>query len=114
MDELRTQDWLPRYARRKLAGEAPSLVCMGDVHPSLLVADSTPDEQVISSRQAASVRKAIKRLLPKEQHLVQEYYFKGRPLHSIGEDLGLSEVRMSQIHAQVRQKLRVAMVLAGW
>lgn len=49
---------------------------------------------------------ALRGLNKNERVVVEEYYFGDRSMKQIGEDLGLSESRICQIHAQVLEVLR--------
>jgi len=49
---------------------------------------------------------ALKGLSTKERAVVEQYYFQGRSMKQIGEELELSESRICQIHSQVLDVLR--------
>ena len=49
---------------------------------------------------------ALRGLNNNERVVVEQYYFKGRSMKDIGDDLSLSESRICQIHSQVLEVLR--------
>ena len=49
---------------------------------------------------------ALRGLHPNERTVVERYYFQGQSMKQIGDELGLSESRICQIHAQVIEVLR--------
>lgn len=53
---------------------------------------------------------ALEALPAREQAVMTHYYEEERPMREIGELLGLSEGRVSQIHAQAIARLRVAVI----
>lgn len=68
------------------------------------------DDQVVEPTgelQREEIRRvAFRGLHPNERWVVEQYYFKGRSMKQIGEDLNLSESRVCQIHAQVMEVLK--------
>jgi RNA polymerase sigma factor for flagellar operon FliA len=58
----------------------------------------------------AELIRAVDALSPQERTVIRLYYFDGQPLKQIKNELGVSESRVSQIHAQavghLRQRLR--------
>ncbi|HEY0798995.1 MAG TPA: FliA/WhiG family RNA polymerase sigma factor, partial [Candidatus Baltobacteraceae bacterium] len=63
-----------------------------------------------TSEVKAALLRAVEALSPQEQTVIRLYYFEGQTLKEIKATLGVSESRVSQIHAQavirLRQKLR--------
>ena len=114
VDELRAQDWLSRRARARrtsVAGSDPRAVVGFDDLPEqgqeLEVADAPdPDELVDTHRSWQSVHAAIELLPPRERLLVQMHYLQGRPLKDVAAELGVSEPRVSQLHARAMTMLR--------
>jgi len=49
---------------------------------------------------------ALRGLNNKERAVVEQYYFQGRSMKQIGEELELSESRICQIHSQVLEVLK--------
>ncbi len=55
----------------------------------------------------AELRRAVDALLPQERIVIRGYYFGGQTLKEIKSELGVSESRVSQIHAVALRKLAV-------
>lgn len=118
LDELRAQDWLPRRMRAVEVSEqgAPAVVRFDDVSDweqskSLAVASSSEDliERKIVS---ASLVRAVEQLPERERHIVASHYFEGRKFKDLGAELGVSEPRISQLHARAMARLRDIMAAA--
>jgi RNA polymerase sigma factor for flagellar operon FliA len=116
LDELRAQDWLSRRARRAAAA-------MGDSMPPRVVrlddvgeweqnrclatspeAETELNEQIVRDHLA----KAVETLPERERLIVSEHYFNHVKFKSLGERLGVSEPRISQLHSRAMQRLRSA------
>lgn len=106
VDELRRQDWLPRYTRRDHGHLR--VVGFDDV-------DTDWDAKWASS--AASVESALETkqefeeamrapLLPRDAEVLDLHYFRGVKFRDIGEHLGVSEPRISQLHSRAIGKMR--------
>ncbi|MBV8343579.1 MAG: FliA/WhiG family RNA polymerase sigma factor [Candidatus Eremiobacteraeota bacterium] len=54
----------------------------------------------------AELERAVDALLPQERVVIRGYYFEGRTLKEIKSTLGVSESRVSQIHARAVRRLR--------
>ena len=54
-----------------------------------------------------AVRSAIEKLPPRLRKVVELYYGEGRTLRDIGNMLGVTESRVSQLQSEAVQKLRV-------
>ncbi len=54
----------------------------------------------------AELARAVDALLPQERVVIRGYYFGGETLKEIKKALGVSESRVSQIHAQAVRRLR--------
>lgn len=65
-----------------------------------------PSEQLEGREMMAIIRDGILLLPPKHQHVIIEYFLKGRPSEEIADDLGVTESRISQIRTEALQKLR--------
>lgn len=78
------------------------------LQPPALQTDERQDPafQVILSELRENLARAIDRLTQREKTLLSLYYYEGFSGREIGHILGCSEGRVSQIHAQVRSKLR--------
>jgi RNA polymerase sigma factor for flagellar operon FliA len=120
LDELRTQDWLPRRARwaasRKRAGgvgEVPvSVVGIEDLAPAeraLNFIDESEEDaptQIERGQERNRVAGAIDKLPSREQTIVRMHYFQGARFKDIGELLGVSEPRISQLHTRAISQLK--------
>ena len=119
LDELRTQDWLPRRARwaalGKCAGsdEMPiAVIGLEDLTPGeragtfLNVDDKDPSELLGERQEARLLGEAIDQLPARERTIVRMHYFQGARFKDIGEVLGVSEPRISQLHSRAMGQLR--------
>jgi len=85
-------------------GEDGSPLCLADV---LCEAEAkSPQQQVISMQLAEALGKAIDTLPEKERLAVTLYYNEDFNLKEIGETLGLTESRISQLISQAMVRLR--------
>ena len=113
-DELRSQDWLSRRARRRFASEerttGAAVVGIEDLpEERRTIADDgalTPETLVCEHSEAAALAKAVERLPIRERNIITQHYFDGVQLRSIARDLGVSEPRVSQLHARAVARLR--------
>ncbi|HEX9792998.1 MAG TPA: sigma-70 family RNA polymerase sigma factor [Planctomycetota bacterium] len=116
LDELRRMDFLPRSQREKARAngeEAPSVVGIPtdeDGQVSLVASDHGPsfeDEDL-----AARLDSEIDRLPAKMRTVMSLYYRSNLRMREIGDQLALTESRVSQIHsnsvARLRRSLRIA------
>lgn len=69
-------------------------------------ADCDPIARVERSEAKERFRTAFARLTRQEREVAVLLYVEGRTLRDIGERLGVSESRISQIHSQLRRRLR--------
>jgi len=112
VDELRAQDWLSRRARESVSatGDSASFVSMDDMTPaeesSHLAYGMDPAEALIACSERRALASAIARLPERERLVVGKYYFEGAKLKEIGAELGVSEPRVSQLHARALGLLR--------
>ncbi|HTQ02236.1 MAG TPA: sigma-70 family RNA polymerase sigma factor [Polyangiaceae bacterium] len=116
LDELRAQDWLSRRARRAAAATGdsmpPRVVRLDDVGEweqnrclaTSPEAESEYTEQLVRDHLA----KAVETLPERERLIVSEHYFNHVKFKSLGERLGVSEPRISQLHSRAMQRLRSA------
>ena len=83
---------------------------------NLRIGDIIPDHSmdVIDVEQEKQMKKilhqAIAQLKPREQMIVQLYYFENYTCKQIATELNVTESRVSQIHASIRQKLERALL----
>lgn len=79
------------------------------------IADTLPSETASPALVAVhqSVRDrvalAIASLPERDQQIVQMYYYEDRSFKDIGQDLGVTESRISQLHSRIKRRLREAL-----
>jgi RNA polymerase sigma factor FliA len=119
VDELRAQDWLSRRARdratsdKAAGGVGAAFVSLEETGLSAEAelascADPAAEAEAKSDRRALS--RALARLPDRERRVITMHYFEGAKLKTIGASLGVSEPRVSQLHARAIAQLRVMMV----
>lgn len=119
LDELRTQDWLPRRARWAALGktaasdDAPvAVIGLEDLTPGERIGsfgdaeEKDPCEQFTEREEARRLAEAIEQLPARERTIVRMHYFQGARFKDIGEVLGVSEPRVSQLHTRAMGQLR--------
>lgn len=115
LDELRTEDWLPRRARAQAgAGGAPTAVIrfddLSDGENAWLQRASANQPQLDDDERGERLSLALATLTPRYREIVLSI-LAGEKLRDIGKRLGVSEPRVSQIKsraiAQLRHTLRV-------
>ncbi len=129
VDELRRHDWSPR--RRKEPAPAgtestsnvtPIAAKTEEVRPRVTVvafddlwagaaagfAEESPSplEKILERREHESLHAAVASLPEREREIVRMRYFQGMPSKAIAEVMGLSEARISQLHARAVTHLR--------
>jgi RNA polymerase sigma factor FliA len=121
VDELRAQDWLTRRARTRIAkaqavGEAGSVAVVGfddlpEAQAQAFVDESlaTPHEQVERRMDRVALERAVGQLPEREGNIVAWHYFDGAPFKVIAARLGVSEPRVSQLHARAMGRLRLTL-----
>ena len=122
LDELRAQDWLPRRARAAATEAAasgntrtvsPSVVRFDEVSETeqarcLIAPDSTNTEKMVETLFIrARLGKALEQLPEREQKIVAMHYFRGVKFKDLGEMLGVSEPRISQLHSRAMSRLKI-------
>lgn len=125
LDELRAQDWLPRRVRA-LANKGgdgnratPSVVRFDDVSPaeqsrSLLSAALPDSESAVEAKFAREhLARAVDKLPERERHIVSAHYFRGVKFKELGNELGVSEPRISQLHSRAMLLLKAIMTEAA-
>ncbi len=125
VDELRAQDWLTRRARTRVtraqaSGEGPSLSVVGfDDLPeghafgASESSASSPLHQFETRLETAALERAVGLLPEREASIVRWYYFDGTAFKDIATRLGVSEPRVSQLHARAMARLRALMTTEG-
>lgn len=116
LDELRAQDWLSRRTRTAVNEQngtytgPTTLVGLDDVSESEREAtDPTiPDAhtllETMGNKQVLQI--ALSRLPERERQIVAMHYFEDRLFKDIAIYLGVSEPRVSQLHARALERLR--------
>lgn len=125
LDELRAQDWLPRRVRA-LANKGgdgnratPSVVRFDDVSPaeqsrSLLSAAVPDSESAVEAKFAReNLARAVDQLPERERHIVSAHYFRGVKFKELGDELGVSEPRISQLHSRAMVMLKAIITEAA-
>ena len=119
LDELRAQDWLPRRMRSAESQEATptAVVRFDDVSEweqsrSLAIASNSEDA-LEAKLQHETLTRAVAQLPERERHIVASHYFQGRKFKDLGAELGVSEPRISQLHARAMQRLRTLLADAA-
>jgi RNA polymerase sigma factor for flagellar operon FliA len=115
LDELRAQDWLSRRARRAAAATGdsapPRVVRLDDVgewEQNRCLATNPEAENELSEQFVREhLQKAVDTLPERERLIVSEHYFNHVKFKSLGERLGVSEPRISQLHSRAMQRLRL-------
>ncbi|MEO8797345.1 MAG: sigma-70 family RNA polymerase sigma factor [Polyangiaceae bacterium] len=126
IDELRSLDWLSRRERMKIreniaAGATPSMlpprgmVAFDDLPASMQgmnIADENapnPLQQMEERFESRALMTAIESLPVRERRIITAHYFQGCQLKGVALELGVSEPRVSQLHARAMQMLRAAL-----
>ena len=65
-----------------------------------------PDEHIDKLAMRELLRNALDRLTEREQQVLALYYFEGMTLAQVGEIIGVTESRVSQIHSKAILALR--------
>ena len=73
---------------------------------SLISGDDNPFDRVAAQELKKVMTDEIKALAEKEQMVISLYHYEGLTLREIGEVIGLTESRVSQIHTKAITKLR--------
>jgi RNA polymerase sigma factor for flagellar operon FliA len=131
VDELRRHDWSPRRRKDPSAnvnGNGPASVTSigsASIPPALprvavigfddLPAGSTaglaqegasPLDDVLQRREHEALHAAVAQLPEREREIVRMRYFQGMPSKAIAHAMGLSEARISQLHARATTRLK--------
>lgn len=127
LDELRAQDWLPRRARAAAAEAqdqgrmtrscAPAVVRFDDVsewEQNRCLATLASSEAAVDAKfTRETLARAVDQLPTRERHIVSAHYFRGVKFKDLGNELGVSEPRISQLHSRAMQRLRSIMARAA-
>jgi RNA polymerase sigma factor for flagellar operon FliA len=76
--------------------------------PAVLVPSEPPSPDALFEQGEVRdrVRRAMASLPARERHIVHLYYFAEATMKQIGEEIGVNESRVSQLHARAMQRLR--------
>jgi RNA polymerase sigma factor for flagellar operon FliA len=130
VDELRRHDWSPRR-RKETTPNANGPASVTSIVPGAsippvrpvvavvgfddLPAGSTagladegasPLEDVLARREHDALRAAVEGLPEREREILEMRYFQDMPSKAIAQAMGLSEARISQLHARATSRLR--------
>jgi RNA polymerase sigma factor (sigma-70 family) len=107
-DELRRHDWLPRYSRQR--GLNLHVIHSADVderfEENLRSSAPSPDDAIDAKQLLAQIAEVP--LRDRERHVLRAHYERGHRFSDIAAQLGVSEPRVSQIHA------RAIALVRGW
>lgn len=119
LDELRTQDWLPRRARAKADAASgtdsyvpppPAVVRFDDVsewEQNRALTDASSSEATLAAKETLeAVAESVEQLPERERYIVSRYYFRDAKFKDIGKELGVSEPRISQLHSRAVERMR--------
>lgn len=122
LDELRAQDWLPRRARWAASGKTTpdskssdgpvAVVGLDDLSPSErtmhFVDEQAADASAMLEKamEGRRLAEAVSKLPERERTIVRMHYFAGARFKEIGEVLGVSEPRVSQLHSRAMGQLK--------
>ncbi len=110
IDELRTQDWLPRRAR-KAGALAPAIVRLDEIafhEHSLIVANDVPPDEHLEALEWVRERRASFEDLPDRLKIIVQRVASGALQREIASELGISEPRVSQLQSRAIALLRGA------
>jgi RNA polymerase sigma factor for flagellar operon FliA len=122
LDELRAQDWLPRRARAAAAeaaqaagttlSSAPMVLRLDEVsevdQARCMAAPDTVNAETLAETRSVNdkLSRAVDQLPERERHIVSMHYFRGVRFKDLGQLLGVSEPRVSQLHSRAMNRLK--------
>ncbi|HYZ91267.1 MAG TPA: sigma-70 family RNA polymerase sigma factor [Actinomycetota bacterium] len=116
IDAIRAGDWVPRKARQKARETGTNLMLLisldahsdGDQPASDRLADESelPGDDLAACETRRELMGAINRLPERERLIVTLRYFEGTQLAEIASRLGVTESRVSQLHARALRMLK--------
>ena len=117
LDEIRREDWLSRAERSKqrAALSSTNVVHMEDLADGCANAASdndSPADAAMRSMWSSAVVEALQALPSREREILELQYLQGWRAKDIAQSMGVSEPRISQLHARAVGRLREA--LAAW
>jgi RNA polymerase sigma factor for flagellar operon FliA len=96
---------LENLADTAVDGNTEKLSEMADDDPSV-DPDAMVEQRVVTSK----LREAMDALPERERKIVRLYYLESKSLKSIGQSLGISESRASQLRHRAIRRLRIALI----
>ena len=113
MDELRTQDWLTRSARRSEGTSERRFFVPIEELPDQGTEIPAPlhdmDLAIDHRQRLAEILDALEILPEREQQLMRMVYLEGMLLKEVAKALNLSVARVSQLHARAMTALRACL-----
>lgn len=116
LDELRSQDWLPRRFREAMedaeaeAHTSPSAVVVRieDVSPweqqDCLAVDQEATQTI--AREVSLLLNVLEKLPSRERAILEAHYVRGVPFVDIALTMGVSQARISQLHHQALKRVK--------
>jgi RNA polymerase sigma factor for flagellar operon FliA len=91
------------------------VVGFDDLPPTVMLREegASPLEECEERAEKALLHKALSMLPPREAQIIRMRYFEGIPSKAIAEELGLSEARISQLHARATLRLKTLLAETG-
>ena len=74
---------------------------------------ASPLDDVVARRENEALHRAVAALPEREREIIQMRYFQGLPSKAIAQAMGLSEARISQLHARATSRLRELLAESG-
>jgi RNA polymerase sigma factor for flagellar operon FliA len=135
VDELRRHDWSPRRRRDPIGASVipgtgatvtsiapPAASSIPPSRPRIAVIGfhdlpagctaglaeecASPLDDILERREHEALHAAVEQLPEREREIVQMRYFQGMPSKAIAQAMGLSEARISQLHARATARLK--------
>lgn len=97
------------YERVRLAAENLKLESVEELRDQdalSATSDHDPADPVLREESAAHLHRALRELRQRDRDAVELYYFRDLAMHEIGDQLGVTESRVSQILASAKRQLR--------
>ncbi len=134
-DHLRSEDWAPRSVRRferhlaeidgrpqtdpgvsraeldrrRALVDRARVESIHDQQAEAAASGPLPGERLDRLDDLEAVRAALERLRPKERFVVEAHFLDGRSITEIGESLGVTQSRASQLKAEALRSLRATL-----
>lgn len=121
LDGLRKADWLPRNMRQEVKGS--DRLAVRHISLSMPILENGRERGFVSdlleapgsdsshsiAERAEMVDLAMRKVHGKHRVIIQKYFFEHKTMAEIGEELGLSESRISQKMKEVLEMIREAL-----